>query len=306
MSKKFTQQNEDQKCAPSKKYNEGSCFTLEALIRMVVAYNVKCHKTGQGTAIDIRENKKYLIGKLTKALENVCSDQICWLEQDFIKELNDAEINNDTFRPRITQGRFDWLNTTNIKEVMDQYHKVHKDFMFLGALPMDFDDIAHYGVRNLNFDDLKHRGINRLGFVFNLDESWQRGSHWVSMFADLANNQIYYFDSYGTKPKKRVRNLVNRIATWCYSRNYKGSVGNMSESAISESFMNKGKNKIEKIFKSIDYNTTRHQFKHSECGVYSINFILRLLKGEDFNHICNNITSDDEINECRPVYFRFK
>ena len=307
MSKKFKQQDEDQKCAPSKKYNEGSCFTLEALIRMTVAYNVKCHKTKQGTAIDIRENKKYLIGKLTKALENVCSDQICWLEQDFIKELNDAEINNDTFRPRITQGRFDWLNTTNIKEVMDQYHKVHNDFKFMGALPMDFDDIPQYGVRNMNFDDLKIQGINRLGFIFNLDESWQRGSHWVSMFADLTDNRIYYFDSYGTKPKKRVRDLVNRIATWCYSRNYKGTKTAMSESAISDSFMNKTKkNKIEKVFQSIDYNNVRHQFKHSECGVYSINFILRLLKGEDFDRICNNITSDDEINECRPIYFRFK
>lgn len=308
MSKKFMQKKEELKCAPSKKYDEGSCFTLESLIRMTIAYNVKCHKTKQGVAIDIREDKKYLIAKLTKALKNVCSDQICWLEQDFIKDLNDAEINDDTFRPRITQGRFDWLNTTNIKEVMKQYENVYKDFLFLGALPLDFDDLSYYGIRNLNFDDLKHRGIKRLGFVFNLDESWQRGSHWVSMFVDLANNKIYYFDSYGKKPKKRICDLVNRIATWCYSRNYKGNVGNMTESAISESFMNKvkGKNRIEEIFESIDYNTTRHQYKHSECGVYSINFILRLLKGEDFDYICTNITSDDEINECRPIYFRFK
>lgn len=239
MSKKFTQQNEDQKCAPSKQYDDNSCFTLDALIRMSVAYNVKCHKTKQGTPFDIRENKRYLVGKLTKALEHVCSDQICWLEQDFIKDLNDAEINDNTFRPRITQGRFDWLNTTNIKETMEQYEELYKDFKFMGAVPMDFDDIPQLGIRHINFDDLKVQGINRLGFVFNLDESWQRGSHWVSMFADLKNNKIYYFDSYGTQPKKRVRMLVNRIATWCYARNYKGKHTELTESAISESFMNK-------------------------------------------------------------------
>ena len=56
----------------------------------------------------------------------------------------------------------------------------------------------------------------------------------------------------------------------------------------------------------ISYNKIRHQFKNSECGVYSVNFILRLLKGELFDNICSNITTDDQVNECRKVYFRFK
>jgi hypothetical protein len=104
-----------------------------------------------------------------------------------------------------------------------------------------------------------------------------------------------------------VRNLVSRIASWCYARNYKRKTTALSETFAPDTFMNKKrKNKIEQVFGNIDYNNIRHQFKHSECGVYSINFILRLLKGETFDHICKNITSDDEINECRPVYFRFK
>ena len=72
------------------------------------------------------------------------------------------------------------------------------------------------------------------------------------------------------------------------------------------SFMNTKKNYIERSLNNIKFNSIRHQYKNSECGVYSINFILRLLKGESFEHICNNITKDDEVNECRPVYFRFK
>ena len=303
---KFTPFREDEKCAPSKKYDGVSCFTIESLIRMAIAYNYKCHKTKQGTPIKIYENKKYLVKELTNALKQVCNDQLCWVEQDFIKELNDAEINANTFRPKITQGRFNWLNTTNINEVMDQYQKVYKDFKFLGAVPMDFDDIPSYGIRNMNFDDLKSKGIDRLGIVFNLDESWQRGSHWVSMFADLKKNQVYYFDSYGTKPKKKVKNFVNRIATWLYNRNYKQKTTELSESAIEDSFMGKNKNHIESALKNIEYNKVRHQFKNSECGVYSINFILRLLKGETFDYITNNITSDDQINECRPFYYRFK
>ena len=53
----------------------------------------------------------------------------------------------------------------------------------------------------------------------------------------------------------------------------------------------------------IRYNKIRHQFKNSECGVYSMNFIIRLLNGESFNAITQNITKDDDMNECRKVYF---
>jgi hypothetical protein len=34
-----------------------------------------------------------------------------------------------------------------------------------------------------------------------------------------------------------------------------------------------------------------------------MNFILRLLKGESFFDITNNITKDDDVNKCREVYF---
>jgi hypothetical protein len=72
------------------------------------------------------------------------------------------------------------------------------------------------------------------------------------------------------------------------------------------SFMNPNKpNYIEQKIKTIKFNQNRHQFKNSECGVYSINFILRLLKGETFENICSNITTDDQVNKCREVYFRF-
>jgi hypothetical protein len=294
MSKKFIPKNEDNKCAASKNHDGESCYTIESLYRMAVAYNVKCHKTKEGKPIVIKNDKRHLVKELTKAMKDVCSDQICWMKQDFIKELNDAEINTNTFRPKITQGRFDWLNTTNIKEVMEQYEHVYKDFKFMGAIPMDFDDIPSLNICDINFNTLTKDGINRLGFIFNLDKSYQSGSHWVAMFADIKENQIYYFDSYGTKPKREVRNLINRIATWCYKRNIKNDKSKSIE------------NHIEDMINDINYNKIRHQFKNSECGVYSINFILRLLKGEAFKHICDNITSDDDINQCRPIYYRFK
>ena len=54
----------------------------------------------------------------------------------------------------------------------------------------------------------------------------------------------------------------------------------------------------------IRYNSKQHQFNNSECGVYSINFIVRLVSGESFDEITNNITKDPKMNECRKSYFR--
>ena len=53
----------------------------------------------------------------------------------------------------------------------------------------------------------------------------------------------------------------------------------------------------------VRYNKIQHQFKNSECGVYSMNFIIRLLNNESFDHIVNNITKDDKMNDCRNAYF---
>lgn len=304
----FTPKDEDKKCAPSKNYSNGSCFTIESLIKMCQAYNNKIHeKKFTGKTILIKRNKKYLVHELTKRLEDVCDDQICWLKQDFIKEINDMDAQENTFRPEGPQGRFTWLNTTNIDEIMSQYEKKYADFKFFGAVPIDFDSLPGYGIRELDFDQLIKSKIYRIGFVFNFDEHWQSGSHWVAMFADLKKAQIFYFDSYGGRPKKRIRNLVNRISKWCYNRYILQKDASADTDSMTEaSFMNPGKpNYIEKEIKDIKFNMNRHQFKNSECGVYSINFILRLLKGETFNYICDNITKDDEINKCREQYFRF-
>ena len=54
----------------------------------------------------------------------------------------------------------------------------------------------------------------------------------------------------------------------------------------------------------VRFNKIQHQFKNTECGVYSMNFIIRLLNGETFDDIVNNITKDDEMNACRKEYFR--
>ena len=53
----------------------------------------------------------------------------------------------------------------------------------------------------------------------------------------------------------------------------------------------------------IMYNYLQHQKGNSECGVYSINFLKRLVNGESFDDIITNQLDDEKVNKCRKVYF---
>ena len=52
------------------------------------------------------------------------------------------------------------------------------------------------------------------------------------------------------------------------------------------------------------YNKMQHQYGDTECGVYSISFILRILDGETFDKITAKRIPDDEVKQCRKIYFR--
>lgn len=287
MSKK-TSEDKDQRCAPTKAFDDGSCIPLYLLVEMANAYN-EDRQASQDNSIKLnpgletlnpKKYKRYLLGEFSSKLDKVCDDQRCWIRQDFVKRMNKRmaqELNKNTFRPSGPEGKFEWLNTFNINDVMGQYQDKYTDFIFLGAVPIDFDDLPELGLKGFNFVESVKKGKSKIGVVFNLDEHYKGGSHWVSTYSDLNNGQVYFFDSYGSEPDPRIRKFMRRI-TRCIKDDLKKKP-------------------------MVDYNRTRHQYGSSECGVYSINFILRMLDGDKFEDISKNKISDNEINKCREIYF---
>ena len=51
------------------------------------------------------------------------------------------------------------------------------------------------------------------------------------------------------------------------------------------------------------YNDIRHQYKNSECGVYSMHFITEFLNGKTFKEIIQNRISDDNMNQKRKIFY---
>lgn len=272
--------NENDQCAPAKKNEDGSCIGLNILVSIAEAYN---DEHSDKIKFDINKSKnqsdykKYLVEELEQRLGK---DQRKWIDKKIISKLKKEEqyeLKKRTFAPKGPQGTWEWLNTLHIEEVMSQYEDVYPNFKFLGAVPIDFYNLDQLGINKMNFARLREKGKAKIGIVFNLDEHWKSGSHWVSAFFDLKKGKLYFFDSYGSEPDDRVTEFMQRVGTQLYK-----------EFGITPQLM---------------YNRTRHQYGSSECGVYSISFILQLLKGKKFEDISTNPIPDDDVSACRKVYF---
>lgn len=81
-----------------------------------------------------------------------------------------------------------------------------------------------------------------------------QGSYWLSLYCNLKNNQIYYFDPYGDLPKVSICKLIMKIKIYF---------------------------KMAQI--NLKYNDKK-KYKNSIKLNY-FNFIIRLLNGENFEDL---------------------
>lgn len=275
------------KCAPGKQFESGSCFTIPDLKEILI--NIKPHTNVNKTKLNLLNDVNNVMEEKYNCSNN---DQICWLRA--IKNIKDGEISLSTIRPKGPSNRYEWLSTSDINQVMIQYMNAYKDVMFYGALPLDFDILDDLEVNSINFDNLIEENKTKLCMVINLDKHDMPGSHWVALYSNIKQNQIYFFDSFAKKPNKRIIKFIRYLLTYMYNTM---NNTNLSLNAFLE--RHHSSNEFD-----VRFNKIQHQFKDTECGVYSMNFLIRLIEGETFDEIVNTITLDDEMNENRKVYFR--
>lgn len=278
-------------CAPGTyDPDNNTCFSIDQLIALAIAYNRYITKNVSGDRhpylmlIKIIPDKKYLLNKLLQVTKEVCdSDHICITRQQFMNLLTKEMLNNihkNTFRPQGPSEAIEWLSNEDIDNIMNQYEKKYLDFQFLGALPSNCQELSFCKLYNIDFDDYFRKGKCRLAIVHNLDEYGKGGSHWVATFINISNYCIYFCDSMGYPPKKNIKKIVDTFNEYCLNKT--------GEKAIYK------------------FNEKKYQTDNSECGVYSCNFIIRMLSGESFESIIQNSLSFEKINSCRNRYFRNK
>jgi len=264
-----------------------SCFSKSALLNIVQAWN-KSHPDNK-IKIKKSDNHNKIWSKLGDKMSDKCGNEYCWTKQPFFKEtITKRKINlKKTFRPSRPKSwkskPREWLDTYNILDVMEQYELAHPDYKFFGPVPIDFDLKDKFDkcvvseLCSINIEELYNKGIRKLGIIFNLDKHNQPGSHWIAMYMDLKKNIIGYWDSYGYKPPEEVVRLMNKLK--------QQSIDKLS------------------IKCEIKINKTQHQFKNSECGVYSMHFIVKQLEGSSFEKVTKKIIKDDKMFLKRKKFF---
>lgn len=265
-----------------------TCFTIEALRKIADKWN----ENHPQMRIDYNDSTtgKSLWNSINNVMSAKCNNEVCWIKQDFIKDSPLARELIKNFKPLMPKKWEDrpteWLNTIEIRDVMNQYEVKYPTFEFIGPVPMDFDTKVGFGqcvineLCNIKLQSLLDKGKHKIGVVFNLDKHTQSGSHWVAMYCNIdttkKTGEISYWDSYGMKPNPEVLILMERLKT--------------QGSELQYNFQ-------------IKVNNIRHQYKNSECGVYCIYFLTSLLDGKTFEEVINNIVSDDKMNAKRKEFF---
>ena len=276
-------------CAPSRENNGWTCFSIEELDVMARAWNktrlgkkypISLNKREGGEGNDADKRKKFLWTSLRDRFIPFCGEnEACWLDSiELGKQLKEISptiykiVNYFTLKPKGTKGKHDWLSTTEIDYVLNQYEKIYPHFKYIGCFPSDYYKLSPTKFPSKILDTYDNAAI-----VFNLDESHQKGSHWVAVFFDrtsMGQRVVEYFDPTADRPNKNISAF--------FKHPYFSDA----------------------IFKQ---NRKPHQKGNNECGVYSIYYILARLRGQPFEELGEKNAPripDSDMNAFRAYLFR--
>lgn len=294
-------------CGPLGQANgvRDSCLTKGVLTKLKDGFNKKYPE-------DIIKSKQsnHIWTDLNNKLTH-CDKETCWLDVLDDKELK-QKVETLLYAPQKPiewkMKPNTWLSNHDILGVMKQYEDAYPNYRFIGPSPIDFDNKTLFGYSDFcrndrstsdnqcvcselcdfNIEHYKKNKITQIGVCFNLDKHTEGGSHWVSLFIDLKEKYLFYFDSTGDNMPKEIETLVERI------------------------------HKQDKF--KIHINKVEHQKENSECGMYTLMFLVTMVsdtwitagkkenisfsnKRDKLAFFKNKRISDYKVSKFRDIYF---
>lgn len=263
-------------CHPRLKGTRGECLTPDLIKRLGKSL-------GAPSQMDDRQLRHWMTRRTR------CKTERCWIEKSSMNPDEKNKIMKSFFRPSMPdsweEDPDEWLDSLNLADVMKQYEEVYPNFKFFGANPIDFSAPNPYkkdalekrecledSICKLRLDTLTKEGKAHLGFIYNLDPSDKGGSHWIASFTDIPGHKSYYFDSYGFKPPPQIARFLRSLT-------------------------------LQDPRMKLQYNARRFQYGDTECGVYCLYFLIRMLEGDDFRKFCKRAPRDSDMLELRKWLF---
>jgi len=279
-SKQFIKLN----CSPENKSKQYTCYTDNELLLLRTMWN-KRHPDRPITSTKSEDIWKQLKHYYT----NICNKESCWVRQMVKNTTMEKEL-LDSFAPESPKewkkNPNAWLSSLDILQVMTQYEKKYKCFDFLGPSPINYDSHHVNGecvweeLCEFNLADQIKRGKTKVGIIFNTDPDYKGGEHWISLFINIKKGTIFFFDSAGNPVPKQINKFVKTVT----------KQGTQLKNPI--------------IFNFDQNYPVEHQYKNTECGVYSIFFIIHMLEDKITSHyLKTHILKDEYMEKFRKVYF---
>ena len=213
-------------------------------------------------------NDKKEIIDIAKKKTN-CVDESCIYSK--MDNLDDLKNSKNRLKEPGPAKSLEWLDNTNIDNVLDKWAYQYKDFLHIPFHMIDFDKKNTYLI-TMNINNIIKDGYKTAGVILNTDVSTGSGIHWFCLFFDFRKTpiSIEYFNSSGEPPLPSVRNLLDRIKT--------------PNSVVFE-------------------NTMQHQRDTgSECGLYSLYYIINRLKGIPFTDFNKRIPDKEMIKFRKDIF----
>jgi hypothetical protein len=295
-------------CSPlSEEYKQGNpvakhptCLPKEKIFQVQRAWN-KANKTRSVTSKD----PKVIWKQIQENLNGVCNNDLCILNQPFMKYARKTTVPNKSsmggteneevdlteyYAPKMPnewkKNPNEWLSNVEMLEKMRPYEEAYPCFEFIGPTSIDFDKVLsnHQCVEkelcNFQLAEYIRKGTKKIGIIFNTDPHNKGGSHWISLFINIPKKMIFFFDSAGDEAPKEVMTFVNRVIA-------------------------QGQSLTPPIKFKFDQNyPNEHQYSTTECGMYSLYFIINMLEDKlTAQYLKNHVITDQMMMEYRKKYF---
>ena len=235
-------------------------------------------------------HKKFKVKDIFSHVNCKNGEEHCLLDNAPIDENLKKELRKQYLRPRRPKGWDSdpdmWLDNYNINAVMKQYQEAYRWFKFIGVFPIDFSAPDPYNkdgqprclykeTCNIKLKDEYTKGIRGIGMIFNLDPHFKGGSHWVGLYINIKNIKkphISYFDSYGYDTPPLIARFMKSF-------------------------------NIEINTCELAFNARKFQYGGSECGMFSMYFIICMISGISFKDFCKDSVNDKFMLDLRKILF---
>ncbi len=271
-------------CSPENKKTDYTCYSDNDLYKLRDMWNARHPDRPIKT-----KNTKKIWEQLKEYYATTCNKESCWVRQMTKNTKLEKEL-LDAFAPESPEdwkkNPNEWLSSLDILKVMNQYEKKYKCFDFLGPSPIDYDTHKLYGecvweeLCHFELADQIKKGHNKIGVIFNLDPHYKGGSHWVSLFINVKDKTIFFFDSAGESVPQQIKKFADTV-------------------------IEQGKQLSPPINFKFDQNhPVEHQYGNTECGIYSIFFITHMLEDKITGHYMKtHILKDKYMENFRKIYY---